>query len=94
MIHNFNLESKQQCFQLQKILEEILLHDDLIIFGKISYDIRKKIMEVSLEEIPSMDSDKMLSIYVDIYGDIGYMITDQEGNETIFDSYEELLLAE
>ena len=94
MTNNINLTNKQQCFQLQKLMEEILLHDDLIIYGVVGYDIKTKIMEVVLEEIPSMDSDKCLSVYVDIDGDIGYMILDQEGNETTFGSYEELLLAE
>ena len=87
-----NFNSKKQRFQLQRLLEE--LHDEFVILSDfqsyIGFNGDSRKMYAVLENLPNMKDEETLCIYADEDGEVYYMITDEDGEETSY-SYGELL---
>jgi len=89
-----NFNSKKQRFQLQKLLKELNQHDEFVILSDfqsfIGFNAYSGKMYAVLENLPKMKNEETLSIYADEDGEVYYMITDEDGEETSY-SYGELL---
>jgi len=93
-----NFINKKQCrLQLQKIMEELNQHDDLVVATDLDTPIGYNENEtenvyVVLEKLPGMNDGDTLCMVADDEGNVFYMITDVDnGEETDFHTYEEVI---
>ena len=89
-----NFNSKKQRFQLQKLFEELNQHDELAILkdfqSYIGFNGDSGSMYAVLENLPNMKDEETLCIHADEDGEVYYMITGEDGEETEY-TYGELL---